>query len=187
MIRPLAFIISATLLSGAAFAGTEVKVPPFSGIDVHGGGDVKLVYGPVQRVTVIKADMKVARIEVKGNTLVLSPCEGMCWGSHPLEVEIVSPKIEYLDIHGGGSIRATGNFEKVSNLKIEVHGGGDADISAIPVQSVRADVHGGGELKVKAIDSLDAEVHGGGDITYVGRPAHISSKTHGGGSIRGVE
>lgn len=187
MIRPLALIISAALLGGAAFAGTDVKVPPFSGIDVHGGGDVKLVYGPVQRVTVIKADMKVARIEVKGNTLDLSPCEGVCWGDHPLVVEIVSPKIENLNIHGGGSIRATGNFEKVSNLNIEVHGGGDADISAIPAQSVRANVHGGGDLKVKALDSLDAEVHGGGDITYVGHPPHIRSKTHGGGSIQGVE
>jgi len=162
-----------------------VKLPPFSAVNVHGGGDVKLIYGPVQRVTVLKGDMKVARVLVKGNTLELAACDGMCWGSHELLVEVVTPNIDAMDIHGGGSIRASGNFPKLPHLRAEIHGGGDADFSAIPFETVDAEVHGGGSLRVKALNALNAQVHGGGDVHYVGHPAHIVSQTHGGGSING--
>jgi len=185
MIRPFAFVMSAALFAGAAMAGTEVKLAPFSGIDVHGGGDVKLIYGPVQRVTVIKGDLKVARIRVTGSTLDLSPCDGTCWGSHDLAVEIVTPSIAALNIHGGGSIAAHGNFPKQPHGALNVHGGGDADLAAIPFEEVDAEVHGGGNLRVKALNALTADVHGGGDIVYLGHPAKISTQAHGGGSIHG--
>lgn len=185
MIRFAAFVAATVLLTGTSFAGNDMKLPPFSAIAVHGGGEVKLSYGPVQRVTVIKGDMKVARVEVKGQTLDLAACTGMCWGSHELVVEVVTPKLEAVDVHGGGSITAQGTFPKLPHIRAEVHGGGEADISAIPVETVNAEVHGGGSLRVKALNALNAQVHGGGEITYVGHPAQISSQTHGGGSING--
>lgn len=178
-------LLAAAFFGSAAFAGTDVKVAPFSAVNVHGGGEVKLVYGPTQRVTIIKADMKVARVEVKGNSLDLAACVGMCWGHHELVVEVVTPSLEDVEIHGGGSIKAEGNFPKLPHMNVQVHGGGDADIAAIPVDSVNAEVHGGGSLRVKPINTLNAQAHGGGDITYIGHPAHISSQTHGGGSISG--
>ncbi len=184
MIRFAALLAAATVLTGAALAGTDVKVAPFSAINVHGGGEVTLSYGPVQRVTVIKADLKSARIAVNGSVLDLSPCTGLCWGHHDLVVEIVMPKLSAADIHGGGSIRVRGEFPQTEHVTVEVHGGGDADLSAIPAHKVNAEVHGGGSLRLKALTELNAQVHGGGDITYVGHPAHINSRTYGGGSIR---
>ncbi len=185
MIR-IATLVSATvLLTGASFAGSDVKLPPFSAIDVHGGGEVKLSYGPVQRVTIIKGDTKVALVVVKDQTLELSPCSGVCWGSHDLLIEVVTPKLDALDIHGGGSIRAQGTFPKLAHVHADIHGGGEADLSAIPFESVDAEVHGGGSLRVKALNALNAQVHGGGEVFYLGHPAHINSQTHGGGSISG--
>ena len=185
MIRLAALVAATTLLTGASVAGNDVKLPPFSAIAVHGGGEVKVSYGPVQRVTVIKGDMKVARVEVKGQTLDLAACTGVCWGQHDLLVEVVTPKLEALDIHGGGSITAQGTFPKLPHVRAEIHGGGEADLRAIPFETVDADVHGGGALQVKALNALNAQVHGGGEINYVGHPAHIASQTHGGGSISG--
>jgi hypothetical protein len=185
MIRLAALVAATTLLTAASFAGNDVKLPPFSAIAVHGGGEVKVSYGPVQRVTIIKGDMKVARVEVKGQTLDLAACTGMCWGHHELLVEVVTPNLAALDIHGGGSISAQGTFPKLSQIRAEVHGGGEADISAIPIETVNAQVHGGGSLRVKALNTLNAQVHGGGEVNYVGHPAHITSQTHGGGSING--
>ncbi|MDR3527007.1 MAG: DUF2807 domain-containing protein [Rhizomicrobium sp.] len=185
MIRIAALMTAAVLLTGASVAGTDVKLPPFTAIAVHGGGEVKLSYGPVQRVTVIKGDTKVAQILVKGQTLDLSPCTGVCWGSHDLVVEVVLAKLDAVDIHGGGNVTAQGTFPTQPHLNAEVHGGGEADLRAIPFDSVNAEVHGGGSLRVKALNTLNAQVHGGGDVSYVGHPAHIVSQTHGGGSING--
>lgn len=179
------FTLAAVLLTGSALAGTDLKLPPFTGIAIHGGGEVKLFYGPVQKVTVIEADMKVARIEVKGNTLDLSPCDGTCWGTHKLKVEIITPNIDRIDVHGGGWLVASGSFPKIAQLNAEIHGGGSANLRAIPVETVNADVHGGGDLHVNVLSTLKAEVHGGGEVTYIGHPPVIKSQTHGGGSIHG--
>jgi len=176
-------LLAAAFFGSAAFAGTDVKVAPFSAINVHGGGEVTVHYGPVQRVTIIKADMKTAKIEVNGSSLDLSACTGMCWGHHDLVVEVVTPRLEDVEVHGGGTIKAEGNFPKLPHMTVQVHGGGDADIAAIPVDKVDAQVHGGGSLRVKPISSLNAQAHGGGSISYVGHPAHIDRQTHGGGSI----
>jgi Protein of unknown function (DUF2807). len=185
MMRSLLAAAAVLTLTGAAYAGPDLQLAPFTKISVHGGGEVKLMYGPVQRVRVIEADMKVARIEVRGNTLDLSPCDGTCWGRHSLKVEITVPAIEAVDIRGGGSITAQGEFPKIPHLFAEVHGGGDANLRAIPVEALTADVHGGGDLAVHAIASLEAEVHGGGEVSYIGHPPVIKSRTHGGGSVHG--
>lgn len=185
MIRTVAAAATALLLAGAAFAGTDMNFPTFTGISVHGGGSVVLRHGAVQRVTVIKGDLAKIDLHMAGNTLDISPCKekSWCWGSNPLEVEIVSPAIDHLDIHGGGDLKAVGDFPHQPSLRVDVHGGGDLDCRAIPAENVDANVHGGGDAYVNAITSLNAEVHGGGDLTYIGNPPRLSSQTHGGGSI----
>ncbi|GAA0540201.1 hypothetical protein FHS83_003812 [Rhizomicrobium palustre] len=185
MIRFAALAATAVLFTSPGLAATELNLPPFSGINVHGGGEVKLVYGPQQRVTVIKSDPKTAEITVVGNTLNLSPCTGMCWGRHDLVVEVTTPRLETLSVHGGGTLTTQGEFPKQQRLRIDVHGGGEADLRGMPVDDISADVHGGGELHVKPIHALNAEVHGGGEVTYVGHPAILNSRTHGGGSVSG--
>jgi hypothetical protein len=183
MIRIAAAAATLAFLTGAAFAGTDMNFPVFSGINVHGGGSVVLRHGPVQRVTVIKGDLSKIDLHMSGNTIDISPCKNWCWGTNPLEVEIVSPKIDTFEVHGGGEIKAVGEFPRQPALRVDVHGGGDLDARAIPADTVNANVHGGGDAYVNAVSSLNAEVHGGGDLTYVGNPPHISSQTHGGGSI----
>lgn len=183
MIRFVAAAATSLLIAGAAFAGTDMNFPSFSGINIHGGGHVVLRYGKVQRVTVIKGDLNKIDLHMSGNTLEISPCKNWCWGNNPLEVEIVSPRITSLDVHGGGELEATGDFPRQADLRVQVHGGGELDARAIPADSVTADVHGGGDAKVKALVSINANVHGGGDLVYTGNPQHISSQTHGGGSI----
>lgn len=185
MIRLAALFGAALFLSAAASAGTDIQLPSFHGINVHGGGEVKLIYGPVQRVTVIKADMKVARITVKGGMLDLSPCDGTCWGNHELKVEVVTPNIDAVEVHGGGWLAAEGNFPKTPRLTADIHGGGTANLRNLPADTVEAEVHGGGTLHVNALTALNADVHGGGSITYTGHPQRLSTKTHGGGSIHG--
>jgi len=183
MIRLVAAAATSLFLAGTAFAGTDMNFPSFSGINIHGGGHVVLRHGPVQRVTIIKGDLKKIDLHMSGSSLDISPCKNWCWGNNPLEVEIVSPRITRFEVHGGGELEAVGEFPRQPELTAQVHGGGDLNTRAIPADTVTADVHGGGDAKVKALVTLTAEVHGGGDLIYSGNPQHISSQTHGGGSI----
>jgi hypothetical protein len=183
MIRLVAVSAAALILAGAAFAGTDVKLAPFSGISVHGGGHVVLRHGTVQRVTVIKGDLAKADLHVSGNTLDISPCRTMCWGHIEFEVEIVSPKIDAIEAHGGGAVEAEGQFPKQPVLHVQAHGGGAIDTRAIPAETVNAEAHGGGAIEVQAISAINAQAFGGGAINYTGNPPHVAAQANGGGSI----
>ena len=180
----------AALAPSAALAEQVIHMPPFRSIELHGGGVATLRHGDRQRVLLIKGDPNVAEIRVtRDGKLVLSPCDSdrhWCWGEHELEVEVTTPAVAAISVHGGGDLKAQGGFPRQRNLALEVHGGGDANVRAIPADNVSVEVHGGGDAELRATRSLSAEVHGGGDVRYWGHPS-ISSSTHGGGSVESGE
>ncbi len=178
-----ALLAAPLVMAAPSFAATDIPLPPFTAINVHGGGHVILVHGAKQRVTLLKGDPKVAQLKVNGGTLDISPCATMCMFRHvELEVEIVSSNIQAIEAHGGGAIDTKGEFPKQAQMSIAAHGGGAIDVSAIPVEQVSAEVHGGGVIHLKALSSLTASAHGGGAISYSGNPK-VSASTHGGGAI----
>jgi hypothetical protein len=177
----------AAIAPTAALADQTINVPPFKTIELHGGGQAILRHGDRQRVVMTKGDLSIAEITVVGDgKLVLSPCKDWCWGNHKLEVEITTPSIAGISVHGGGDLRAEGGFPKQPSLNVEVHGGGDANVKAIAADNVSAEVHGGGDAEVRAVRKLKAEVHGGGDLHFWGHP-QVESSTHGGGDIESGE
>jgi hypothetical protein len=177
----------AALAPSVALAGQDIKVPPFKSIELHGGGEATLRHGDRQRVVLIKGDPAIAEIQVVGDgRLMLSPCRETCWGNHELEVEITTPAIAAISVHGGGDLKAQAGFPKQPSLALSVHGGGDADVRAIPADTVSVAVHGGGDVELRAERTLAADVHGGGDVHYWGHP-QVSSSTHGGGSVESGE
>jgi hypothetical protein len=180
----------AALAPAAALAGQVIKIPPFKSIELHGGGNATLRHGDRQRVVLIKGDPSIAEIRVTGDgKLVLSPCDSdhhWCWGWHELAVEVTTPSIAAISVHGGGDLRAQAGFPRQPNLALDVHGGGDADVRAIPADNVSAEVHGGGDAELRAERTLSADVHGGGGVRYWGHPS-VSSSTHGGGSVESGE
>ncbi len=191
--RP-ATILALAALAACTFplsssASETVAVPRFKSIELHGGGHAILRHGERQRVTLIKGDPKIARIEVDGDgTLNLSPCKrtfGCPWHSE-LDVEVVTPAIAAVSVHGGGQLEAKGNFPHQPSLAVSVHGGGEADLRAIAADTVTAEVHGGGDANVHAVKTLTASVHGGGDLHYWGHPS-VMSDVHGGGSVESGE
>jgi len=177
----------AALAPSAALADQVINVPPFKSIELHGGGEATLRHGDRQRVVLVKGDPSIAEIRVTGEgKLVLSPCRNWCWGNHHFEVEVTTPSVAAISVHGGGELKALGGFPRQPSLDLAVHGGGDADVRAIPADNVSADVHGGGDAELRAERTLTAEVHGGGDVRFWGHP-QVTSSTHGGGSIESGE
>jgi hypothetical protein len=186
----LALLLAAAALIAApavANAQTTVPVDKFDSVELHGGGLITIRQGPVQRVTIIHGDPAIARIEVTerdhGGKLIISPCRGSCWNWHnELEVQVETPDLGAVAIHGGGKILAEGPFRPRAAVSAAIHGGGVIDVKAMPSQSTSAEIHGGGKILVAAQTSLSAEIFGGGSIRYLGQPA-VSTSIHGGGSV----
>lgn len=171
------------LAAGGASAATVVPLAPFKAIGLHGGGDVVLKHGDVQRVTLLKGSTQYTGFTVKEGSLEIDACNDSCPSNYDLQIEIVSPEIDAVAVHGGGDIKAEGSFPSVSHLAAAVHGGGDIDLRAIPAANVSAAVNGGGDISTTATVSLAAAVNGGGDITYWGNPT-VSEAVHGGGDVQ---
>jgi hypothetical protein len=145
----------------AATAQTVMPVDKFTSVELHGGGTITIRQGPVQRVTMVSGDPG---------------------GSHHLDVEIETPVLNGVGIHGGGHITAHGAFPAQSAVSAVIHGGGDIDMKDVPAQSASAAIHGGGKISVAAQNNLSAEIYGGGAIRYIGQPA-VNSTIHGGGTV----
>ena len=115
----------AALASSTALAEQTISVPPFRSIELHGGGEATLRHGDRQRVVVIKGDPGVAEIRVtRDGTLKLSPCDSdkhWCWGNHELEVQVITPAIAAISVHGGGDLNAEGRFPRQPNLGSSPH------------------------------------------------------------------
>lgn len=178
--------ISLAALMMSATASTPINVGPFHSVSLNGGGHVVVKYGKTQKVTMLKGNTECTTIKLEGSRhdqLSIGQ-EGWfkCPSHYELEIEIVTPDIAGLAIHGGGDIETDGKFPQASSLSVAVHGGGTIDARSLEAASVNAAVHGGGEVLVTAKASLNAAVHGGGEIRFWGNPA-VNSAVHGGGSV----
>lgn len=173
------------MLATPAAAGTVVPLAPFRALDLHGGGEVVLKHGSVQRVTILKGSLQYSELRVVNGTLDVSACRSwwQCPRNYDFKVEVVTPMLSAFAVHGGGDLTTEGAFPQQDELSLDIHGGGDADLKAIPVRHASVSVHGGGDLKITATEVLSGSVEGGGDVTYWGHPKQLAIATHGGGDI----
>lgn len=185
MIRSIYPLFAVALMAAApALASEVVPVPYFNAVGLRGGGDVVIVPGPVERVTILEGSSRFTHIYVENRgSLKIDACDGPCPRSYRLRVQIESPRVPVLAVDGGGTMSVAQGFAPQRQLVAAVNGGGRIDTRAVATADVTAAVNGGGELLVGAASSLTGAVRGGGDIRYLGNPA-VTSAIEGGGSIR---
>jgi len=177
-------LFALALASAAPVLATEtVPVPGFRSVELRGGGDVTVVPGPAQRVTIIEGSSQFTRMRVdRTGKLKIDACNERCPHLYHLRIQIESPRVPDLGISGGGVINVRGGFRQQSQLSAAVNGGGKIDARALDAGNVSAAVNGGGELLVRARSDLSAAVNGGGLVRYWGNP-RVSSAIHGGGAV----
>jgi hypothetical protein len=152
--------------SAPALASETVPLAPFREVELSGGGEVVVVPGPVQRVTLIEGSSRFTRLRIiRGNQLKIDTCTEQCPHTYRLRIQIQSPSVPDLAISGGGLISVGSGFRAQHELATAISGGGKIDARG-----------------VEASDSA-AAVHGGGAIRYWGRPV-VSTAIHGGGLVR---
>lgn len=185
MVRSIVPLFAAAFLASAPVLANEfVPVPHFDSIELRGGGNVALVPGPAERITIVEGSTRFTRIYVDRNrSLKIDICNRDCPRNYRLRVEIQSPRVPVLAVDGGGVINVSRGFDPQHRLVAAVNGGGVIDTRAIDVSDVTAAVNGGGELLVRAASRLTGAVHGGGAVRYWGDP-QVTSAIQGGGSVR---
>ena len=181
-ILPIFIIVFAAAVP--AVADEPVPVPQFQAVQLRGGGEVVIVPGPTERVTILEGSSRFTHIYVdRQRTLKIDVCDDNCPRVYRLRVEIQSPRVPTLAVDGGGTMSVAGGFGPERGITLAVNGGGRIDTRAVNASDVTAAVNGGGELFVRATSSLTSAVHGGGTIRYWGNP-QVTSAIAGGGSVR---
>jgi len=182
----LHFVIGLLALPAQTHAAEVVPTPPFRSIDLRGGGDVTIVRGPVQRVTILSGSSAFTRIYgEKEGQLRIDACNSRCPRNYPLQIRIESPTVPAVALEGGGMIVAAPGFAPQGDIAVAVDGGGEIDLRAVPVSNARAAVNGGGEIKLQSRNLLTAAVSGGGAVHYWGNP-RVMTAINGGGTVERV-
>ena len=179
-------LLFAAAISAPALATEVVPVQSFRSIQLRGGGNVTVVPGSSQRVTIVEGSSASTQFSVDGNgRLRIDACNRGCPQRYRLRIRIESPRVPDLAISGGGEIGVANGFGSQPRLAAAVHGGGRIDASSLAVGNAAAAVSGGGQILVRATGTLSAAVKGGGSIRYSGRP-RVATAITGGGSVRAV-
>jgi hypothetical protein len=167
-----------------AIAAENIPVAAFKYVELRGGGEVVLVPGPTQRVTILDGSSAYTRFNVEADhRLRIDACNNRCPQHYRLRIEIQSPTVPGVGVRGGGSIRAQSGFAPQGNVAAGVDGGGTIDLRAVDGSSVAAGINGGGVIMVRARGTLAAGVNGGGEVRYWGNP-QVTSAIQGGGLVR---
>ena len=168
-------------------AAEIIPVAKFRQVELHGGGQVLLRPGLVQRVTLTRGSSRFTTFRLGRNgSLKIDACNASCPRNYDLQIVIETPRIEGVAVNGGGTIEAAAGFAVHDSLSAAVNGGGKIDVRQLPVATVSAAVNGGGEVLVRPRSSLSAAVRGGGEILYSGNP-HVSMAVVGGGEVRRIK
>lgn len=155
----------------------EITVPKLEGVTTKGSGDI----------TVRNFDSEVFECRTKGSGDIsvknLNSEVVTCNINGSGNISIYNLNGDFLECHinGSGDFRADG---QVKQLDIRVRGSGDVDTRDLIAQEAEVVIKGSGDVRVYAEESLDGAVYGSGDISYYGKPEHVSKRVAGSGDIR---
>ena len=181
----LTFTAVALIFAFSGTAATVVPVGEFQSVELSNGGHVTVRYGAVQRVSLVRGDLKYTTVRLgSGQRLIIDTHERGPEG-YRTEVEVVTPHLSRASVANGGILRTLGAFPAQDSIEAAVEQGGTVDIRSIPVDRVQASVDSGGRIFTTSRKSLTATVRSGGGITYWGNPTVSKSIRDGGVVTRG--
>ncbi len=153
-----------------------LKCTDFNAIDIKGSGDVEYRQGDKYKVELVatKLAMKGVKVDVKGNTLVITRENGGFKTEAGLEmrmargkytVRVTSPKLNGVNIMGSGDFEAKTAID-TKYLNASVNGSGDLHFGKVTADNVNITINGSGdaEIKAKCKSTSQFTVNGSGDI-----------------------
>lgn len=175
----------ALAMSAPALAAEQIPVPRFDSIQLEAGGDLHIVPGPVQRVTLVNGSREFTSFRVRrdGQLEISTTCNAVCPHHYNLRIQVETPRVPDVAVHAGGTIIAQPGFAPQHHVSAAISAGGTIDLRAVDVDDVSAAVNAGGDIYVRPRRTLSAAVNAGGDIHYSGNP-QVSMAVQNGGDVR---
>ena len=186
MVRSILPLFTAAFLASApALAAEPIPVAPFRSVELTAGGDVTIVPGPVQRVTLLNGSTALTSFRVRrdGQLEIRTSCNERCPREYNLRIEIESPTLPDVAVHAGGTIIARPGFATQRDVSAAVDAGGTIDLRAVAADNVSAAITAGGDIYVRPRLTLNAAVNAGGEVHYSGNP-QVSMAVANGGNVR---
>ncbi|GGY36064.1 head GIN domain-containing protein [Parvularcula lutaonensis] len=198
---------AASILASTAYAETKSwDLTGFDGVKSTSGVDVIVEVGPDYSIELeTEGDFDTARVEVKGDTLILGrESRGMRLNfgrSARFVYRVTLPELTHAGSSAGSDLRISGidggdiELSSSSGSDLEAEGSCDsldadassgADLMAFDLEcaDVRAEASSGSDIEVTATRSIKARASSGADITVRGKPERRDTKASSGGSVR---
>lgn len=144
--------IQNTSIQGSGTVVSEIReVSDFTSVSLEGIGDLEIIQGDVEKLTIEAEDNIISKIEsyVSGSTLHIG-----------FE--------RFINVVPTSGITYTLTVKDLNS--IEISGYGDVYISSLTTDRLEVDVSGGGRIEMDNLvaDSLDVELSGAGDFDLAG-------------------
>jgi Putative auto-transporter adhesin, head GIN domain len=202
VLRPFHNSTAKPLVGSGHMITSPRTVGAFSGIELQGAADLRVVVGGRTAVRVRGDDniVKIVDTAVRNGTLVISEHNRSFTTQVPLTVTVATPTLDTATLAGAGTMQIdrirsaqfTATFGGVGQLDLSgstrtlvltLSGAGSADAAKLEAQSVTVVVAGTGTARVRATRTLDATVSGTGTIVYGGGAPIVRTHISGTGSI----
>jgi hypothetical protein len=165
-------------------------VANFTGVEVASGIHATVRFGMPQRVTVTGPQALIARVvtEVVDGRLSVKLPQKSVRNAAAVEVEIISPKTNYLSVRDGAEVRAaeiaSEHFElklsrgstvfmdgQVRALQLEVSSGATANLANLTAATAKVKMDGQSHSQVKAKQEIAGSLSNGAELVVLGKPA----------------
>ena len=136
MVRSVYPLFAVALMAAApALAAQPIPLPAFKSVELEAGGEVRIVPGPVQRVTLVEGSQEFTTFRMRrDNQLVISTsCNDRCPRNYPLRIQIESPYVPDVAVDAGGRIVASPGFAPQRHVAAAVSAGGIGVGAALPL------------------------------------------------------
>jgi hypothetical protein len=168
-------------------------------LDVDLAADVQFIQspGPAKLVVTGPKDA-VDHVVLDGSHLQYADDDGN--NSGPIKVTLSAPDVRHFAINGSGgltidgfnqddldvAVSGSGNVTakgKARDVKLDISGDGDVDMSELAADSAEADISGSGRASIAPANAADLHISGDGEIDLKTRPAKLNSDVSGSGRI----
>lgn len=164
--------VSVSRVDGSKKVKRQVKVKPFSKIEMRGSVDVVFRQAsgkPVVAVEGSSAWQESVDVYSDGKTLVLTQKTTTGWhtsGDEGVKVYVSAPDLTSVTLNGSGDFDIDGTLT-TGRLEVNVRGSGDVDMKNVVCSDASVKVYGSGDVditKLVARRTADIGVYGSGDV-----------------------
>ncbi len=175
-------------------------------LDVEVSADVTYVQGDAASVEISGPRDQVEGLRLRGGRLTFDDDDHtevvmFGWRNHErLRITVTAPSVRTFNLSSSGDlsirgydqpdmmVRITGSGDvdaagRTETVELDIHGSGEADLSALETTDADVEISGSGEAAVGPTGAARITISGSGDVDLTRRPASVVQNVSGSGDV----